>query len=215
MFVLSESHSVANQFLSEIRDQNIQKDRLRFRRNLERLGEILAYEISKDLKYQNKEISTPLGETNSMVLANNPVLISIMRAGIPFHQGFLNYFDGADNGFIGAYRNYKNQDSEFNIAIDYIAMPETKDKEVIIIDPMLASGQSLVAGVQHLFKSGGPAKIHIAAAIAAPEGLEFIANKIKTPYSCWLGAIDRELNNKAYIVPGLGDAGDLAFGPKD
>ncbi|WP_215224332.1 uracil phosphoribosyltransferase [Echinicola shivajiensis] len=213
MFILNHHDSIAHQFLEGLRDINIQKDRLRFRTNLERLGQILAYEISKALSYEEHTIATPLAKTNSKKLKSQPVLISILRAAMPFYNGFLNYFDEADSGFIGAYRK-ENEGEELSIEFNYLAAPLLAGKEVIIIDPMLATGKSLITTIDHLLQHGNPKKIHIAAAIAAPEGIDYIKENLKTPYQLWIGALDEKLNDKAYIVPGLGDAGDLSFGPK-
>lgn len=213
MFILNNHDSIAHQFLEGLRDITIQKDRLRFRTNLERLGQILAYEISKTLSYEEHSITTPLAETNSKKLQSQPVLISILRAAMPFYNGFLSYFDQADSGFIGAYRK-ENEGEELSIEFNYLAAPLLEGKEVIIIDPMLATGKSLITTIDHLLQHGKPTKIHIAAAIAAPEGIDYIKGNLKTPYQLWIGALDEKLNDKAYIVPGLGDAGDLSFGPK-
>ncbi len=214
VFILNETPSIAQHFLAEIRDVQVQHDRLRFRRNMERLGELLAYEISKSLDYTSKAIHTPLDEIKVGTLAQPPVLVSILRAGIPFHQGFLNYFDQAENGFIGAYRKHENQEAAFTIAMDYQAIPSVDDRTLILIDPMLATGRSVVAAVQALLNYGTPKQLHIAAAIAAPEGVAHLAQNTPVDYSLWIGALDEKLNDKFYIVPGLGDAGDLAFGPK-
>lgn len=214
MFILNETNSIANQFLAEIRDTSVQQDRLRFRRNMERLGELLAYELSKSLDYTSKKIQTPLDTATVRVPDHTPVLISILRAGIPFHQGFLNYFDTAENGFIGAYRKHEANEPEFTIAMEYHAIPLVDDRHVILIDPMLATGRSVVAAVQTLLQYGNPKYLHIAAAIAAPEGVAYIRQHMNVDYSLWSGALDDQLNSKYYIVPGLGDAGDLAYGPK-
>lgn len=214
MFILNETQSIANQFLAEIRDTQVQQDRLRFRRNLERLGELLAYELSKSLDYTSKTLQTPLEKITINVLKDTPVLISILRAGIPFHQGFLNYFDHAENGFIGAYRKHEESESEFIIAMEYNAIPSIDDRHVILIDPMLATGKSLISAVNTLLQKGSPKHLHIVSAIAAPEGVAYIKQNINIPYSLWSGALDEKLNSKYYIIPGLGDAGDLAFGPK-
>lgn len=214
VFILNETNSIANQFLAEIRDVHVQQDRLRFRRNMERLGELLAYELSKSLDYTIKTFQTPLEKVSVNMPAHAPVLISILRAGIPFHQGFLNYFDHAENGFIGAYRKHEENESEFTIAMEYHAIPSVDDRHVILIDPMLATGRSVVSAVQTLLQYGHPRHLHIVAAIAAPEGIAYIQQHTKIDYSLWSGALDEKLNSKYYIVPGLGDAGDLAYGPK-
>lgn len=213
MFVLTKEPSIANHFLAELRDINIQKDRKRFRQNLERLGELLAYEISKSLVYQTETVTTPLGTASTQLLTQQPILATILRASLPFHQGFLNVFDHADNAFIGAYRGHHVGSEDFEIEMDYIAAPNLDGRVLIIIDPMLATGRSLEKVYQALLKFGTPAQTHIAAVIASPEGLEYLQEK--TPdCKLWVAAIDEKLDENAYIVPGLGDAGDLAFGLK-
>lgn len=215
MFVLAKENSIALQFLSEVRDIHIQHDRWRFRKNLERLGEIMAYEISKDLDYEEIHINTPLTDTHAKKLKEKPVLISVLRAAIPFYQGFLNYYDQADSGFVGAYRKpEKEGDKEVEIEFLYQAAPNLEGREVILIDPMLATGKSFVKTIHNLLQNGTPKIIHIACLIAAPEGVSYIQNNINVPYKLWLGALDEKLNDKFYIVPGLGDAGDLCFGDK-
>ncbi|WP_291780368.1 uracil phosphoribosyltransferase [Cecembia sp.] len=215
MFVLDKENSIALQFLSEIRDIHIQHDRLRFRKNLERLGEIMAYEISKSLDYKESSVQTPLDKTQSYKLKENPVLISVLRAAVPFYMGFLNYFDQADSGFVGAYRKAeKSGDKEVEIDFLYQAAPSIEGKDVILIDPMLATGKSFVKTVENLLANGNPKMIHIACVIAAPEGIAYIQNNVQIPYKIWTGALDEKLNDKFYIVPGLGDAGDLCFGDK-
>ena len=213
-FVLNQHNSVANHFLTEIRTKGFQDDRLRFRRNLERIGEILAYELSKTLVYLEKTVETPLDKTNSRLLAEQPVLISILRAGLPLHIGVLNYFDQANNGFVGAFRDHPKNDTDFEIALQYFATPNIEDKQVILIDPMLASGRTLVDVSKQLCLRAKPKHLHVVSAISSPEGLNYLRQNMPLPYSLWLGAVDDHLNSKAYIVPGLGDAGDLAFGPK-
>jgi uracil phosphoribosyltransferase len=215
MFILNSNDSIANQFLADIRDIDIQNDRLTFRKNLERLGEIMAYEISKTMKYQSIEIETPLKKTKVKRLSNSPVLISVLRAALPFYQGFINYFDKADSGFVGAYRKEENPD-EKEIEVDFLyqAAPNIEGKEVILIDPMLATGKSFVKTVQNLLANGRPKLIHIACVIASPEGVSYIQNNLDIPFKLWIGALDESLNEKFYIVPGLGDAGDLSFGNK-
>lgn len=214
MFILNEVNSIAHQFLSEMRDIHVQTDAMRFRRNMERVGEILAYEISKTLHYEVQKITTPLGVSDIPKLKRQPVLIPVLRAGLPFFQGFLNFFDKAESGFIGAYRNAHDADFNFDISLNYIAAPEIKDRTIIVIDPMLATGSSLVKSIHELLSKGKPENIHIASVIAAPEGIEYLKQNIKMPYSFWTGAIDEKLNDKSYIVPGLGDAGDLSYGNK-
>ncbi|MDQ3394402.1 MAG: uracil phosphoribosyltransferase [Bacteroidota bacterium] len=214
MFILNEVNSVAHHFLSEIRDVNVQSDSMRFRKNLERLGEIMAYEVSKKLDYENKEIETPLGSSSIPMFKDQPVIISVLRAGLPFFQGFLNIFDRAESGFIGAFRKPHDERSDIEIALNYIAAPSIENKTIIITDPMLATGRSLIKAVQELVATGAPNHIHIACAIAAPEGVNYLKGHIKAPFTLWAGAVDEKLNNMSYIVPGLGDAGDLSFGKK-
>lgn len=215
MFILNESPSIANQFLTELRDIKRQSDRMRFRRNLERIGEIMAYELSKSLQYHTEEIETPLTHTSLQNLSDTPVILSVMRAALPFYQGVLNYFDQADSGFIGAYRKkHTSAEEEVEIDLNYIAAPNLKGREVIIVDPMLATGKSFVKSVQHLLANGEPKMVHIMAVIAAPEGVNYIKENLSIPHKFWIAAMDTNLNDMAYIVPGLGDAGDLAFGPK-
>lgn len=211
---LGKENSIVNQFVAELRDSEIQKDSLRFRRNMERLGEIFAYEISKTLKFDATSINTPLGTASVPVLAQQPVLATILRAGLPFHQGMLNMFDKAENSFISAYRKYAD-DGSFSIQFDYFSTPETKGKTVIISDPMLASGASMVVACRALSNNGKPAHIHIVSIIASQEGIEFVKKNLNMDsVTIWAAAIDEELTVKSYIVPGLGDAGDLAYGPK-
>lgn len=212
---LGNTGSLMDQFIAEIRSKDIQQDRMRFRQNLERVGELISYEISKELKYESINIKTPLGVSEMPVLKRQPVIATILRAGLPFHQGFLNYFDGADNAFIAGYRKY-HDDISFEIKIDYITAPDITGRDVIICDPMLATGGSIELAWKALSGYGKPAHIHITAVISSKEGVEYLDSKF--PYknaSLWTGAIDDELTVKSYIVPGLGDAGDLAYGPKN
>jgi uracil phosphoribosyltransferase len=212
LFVLNKTNTVANQFLAELRDVNIQQDRLRFRKNQERLGEILAYEISKKFKYVTSEVQTPLGIATVNVPDTQPVLATILRAGLPFHQGFMNFFDKSPSAFITAYRKVKKTGA-FIINIDHISSPDLEGKTVIICDTMLATGQSLVLVCKELMAQYNIKELHIAAVIASSEGIVHVqANLPKA--NLWLCAIDEEMTSKAYIVPGLGDAGDLAFGEK-
>ncbi|WPR74436.1 uracil phosphoribosyltransferase [Algoriphagus sp. NG3] len=213
MFVLSETPSIANRFLREMRDIHIQNDRMRFRRNLERIGEIMAYEISKSFDYVSEEIETPLASTFSLNPALHPVVISVMRASLPFYQGFLNYLDQADSGFIGAFRD-ESKVGTISVQLGYHASPTVEGRIIILADPMLATGKSLVESIQTILSQGTPKHIHVAAIIAAPEGIQYLKDNVNCPYSLWLGAIDEKLNHQSYIIPGLGDAGDLAFGPK-
>jgi uracil phosphoribosyltransferase len=209
---LSNECSLVCDWISEIRDVQIQTDRMRFRRNLERIGEIAAYEISRQLVYETKDVQTPLGIATTKVLTEQPVLATILRAGLPLHQGLLNFFDKADNAFISAYRKH-NMDGSFEISLDYISCPELENRVVIISDPMLATGSSLVKTIQYLREEGHPREIHVVAAIACTVGIEYV-QRSEPNVKIWCGAIDEELTAKGYIVPGLGDAGDLAFGTK-
>lgn len=210
---LSEQHSLVSNWVSELRDVNVQVDRMRFRRNLERIGEVAAYEISKILPYTEKVIETPLGTHNSRVLMEQPVLLTILRAGLPLHNGMLNYFDKADNGFVSAYRKH-HRDGSFEISMEYMSCPSLENRIVIISDPMLATGASLVKTVQYMKDEGNPAEIHIVVAIACTVGIEYVRREVGENVRLWCGDIDDELTAKGYIVPGLGDAGDLAFGQK-
>ena len=209
---LSEQHSLISNWVGELRDVDIQADRMRFRRNLERIGEVAAYEISQVLPFTEKEVQTPMGTASCKVLEQQPVLATILRAGLPLHQGLLNYFDKADNAFISAYRKH-NKDGSFDISLDYISCPELEDRVVIISDPMLATGSSLVKTIHFLKEEGRPKEIHIVAAIACTVGIEYVKRE-DPQVTIWCGDIDDELTAKGYIVPGLGDAGDLAFGVK-
>ena len=212
MFLLNKTNSIANHFLAELRDGNVQQDSMRFRRNLERMGEIFAYEISKKLTYEEFEVQTPLGLANINMLPNMPVLATILRAGLPLHQGLLNVFDKAESAFISAYRKTKKS-GDFVIQMEYISTPDLEGKTVIVSDPMLATGKSMVLCCKELLANYKIKTLHIVAVIASQEGVEHIkANLPKA--NLWLGAIDEEMTTKAYIVPGLGDAGDLAFGEK-
>lgn len=210
---LGKDNSIFNQFLSEIRNVDVQNNRMRFRRNCERMGEIFAYEISKTLNYQAKSINTPLGTANMNLVNEQPVLSTILRAGLPLHQGLLNYFDNADNTFVSAYRKHK-RDGSFVIEAKYMASPILENRTVILSDPMLASGASMVEIYKLLLDKGTPKKTHIVALIASREGVEFVKRNLPEDITLWLGAIDDELTAESYIVPGLGDAGDLAYGTK-
>ena len=208
-----DNNSIYNTFLSELRDKNIQSDAMRFRRNLERLGEISALEISRYLHYSSKNIITPLG-TAQMNLIDEPlVLATILRAGLPLHQGLLNYFDAAENCFISAYRKHTSEE-EFDVEIEYMSSPGLTDKTVLLNDPMLASGRSMVLAYKALLKRGVPKKIHVVGVIASQEGVDFVKNHLPEDTTIWIGAIDKEMTKESYIVPGLGDAGDLAYGTK-
>jgi uracil phosphoribosyltransferase len=209
---LGREHSLVSNWIAEIRDTEVQKDRMRFRRNLERIGEVAAYEISKRLPFSEKEVQTPLGIATCKMLDRQPVLATILRAGLPLHQGLLNYFDQGDNAFVSAYRKH-DKDGSFEISLDYLSSPELDDRILIISDPMLATGSSLVKSIQFLQEEGEPRSIHIVVAIACSVGIEYVRREIPTA-TIWCGDIDDELTAKGYIVPGLGDAGDLAYGVK-
>lgn len=211
---LGASNTIFNQFIAEIRSVDIQKDSLRFRRNCERLGEVFAYEISKKLSYESSNIITPLGEASIHLLSEQPVLATILRAGLPLHQGLLNYFDKADNAFVSAYRKHR-KDGSFVIEAEYMASPSLEDRIVILSDPMLASGASMVEIYKLLLEKGKPKQIHIVSLIASVEGVDFVKKQLPEDTIIWVGAIDDELTAQSYIVPGLGDAGDLAFGAKE
>lgn len=211
---LGKHNSLFNQFIAEIRDEEIQKDSMRFRRNMERLGEIFAYELSKKLEFETNEVTTSLGIAEVPVLKNQPVIASILRAGLPFHTGFLNYFDKAENAFISAYRKH-NKKGGFEIQVEYISCPELTDKILILADPMLATGASMVKTYKELINYGKPKHTYFVSALASLEGIDYLKKHLSTEdVSIWVGAIDDELTAQAYIVPGLGDAGDLAFGNK-
>lgn len=209
---LSEKNSILHHYLAEIRDVNIQTDRMRFRRNLERIGEIMAYEISKTLDYKTVKVQTPMAETAIETVAEQPVLAIILRAALPMYQGLLNYFDKADNAFISAYRKHK-PDGTFEIELEYTACPSLENRTLIMCDPMLATGASMVVTIQKLAKMGTPKHIHLAAAIASQPGIDYVQQHLPN-VTIWTAAIDPILNADKYIVPGLGDAGDLAFGEK-
>jgi len=210
---LSEQHSLVSNWVSELRNTEVQADRMRFRRNLERIGEIAAFEISKLLPWEEVEVQTPLGTHNSKLLKHQPILTTILRAGLPLHNGMLNYFDKADNAFVSAYRKHNN-DGTFSINLEYMSCPALDDRIIIISDPMLATGASLVKTVQVMKEEGDPADIHIVCAIACSVGIEYLIREVGDSVTIWCGDIDDELTAKGYIVPGLGDAGDLAFGTK-
>ncbi len=209
---LGTQHSLANHFLTEVRDTSRQADRQRFRANLMRLGEIMAYEISKALKYNQREVVTPLKTTKAIDLTSHPVLVTVLRAGLPYYQGFQNYFDKADSGFVGAYR--KEGGKEVEVKFEYLAAPALTGKTVILIDPMLATGRSLIRSIEEMLRHGKPDHIHLATLIAAPEGVKYIQDNSKIPTTLWTFSVDEKLDSRFYIVPGLGDAGDLSFGEK-
>jgi uracil phosphoribosyltransferase len=214
LHILGNSNSLFNEFISEVRSVEVQTDSMRFRRNLERIGEIFAYEISKGMQYTEQEVVTPLGIATVPRLTEKPVLATILRAGLPLHQGMLNYFDRADNAFISAFRKYY-RDGTFEIQIDYLSAPDLDEKTLILCDPMLATGQSLVLAYEELMSKGEPLHTHIVSAIVSRQGLDYVMSKLPND-SCtfWIGAIDEELTAQSYIVPGLGDAGDRIFGTK-
>ncbi len=209
---LSDQHSLVSNWVGELRDVEVQNDRMRFRRNLERIGEIIAYEISKKLDWEEREITTPLGIANCKMLVNQPVLATILRAGLGMHNGLLNYFDKGENAFISAYRKH-HADGTFEISLEYMSCPEIDNKVVIISDPMIATGASLVKSIQYLKDEGDIKELHIVCAIACTVGIEYVLREVPKA-TIWCGDIDDELTAKGYIVPGLGDAGDLAFGQK-
>jgi len=209
---LSEKHSLVSNWVSELRDTEVQQDRMRFRRNLERIAEVIAYEISKQMAWEIKEITTPLGISSSKVLTEQPVLATILRAGLAMHTGLLSYFDRADNAFISAYRKH-NADGSFDIHMEYMSCPEIEDRIVIISDPMIATGSSLVKSIEFLKEEGNIKELHIVCAIACTVGIEYVSRAFPKA-TIWCGDIDDEITAKGYIVPGLGDAGDLAFGAK-
>ena len=212
---LGKQNSIFNHFIREIRDVNVQRDSMRFRRNMERIGEIFAYEISKVIDYEDKDITTPLGISTESLMSEKPILATILRAGLPLHQGFLNYFDSSNNVFISAYRK-NNKGGEFEIKIEYMSSPDLDGKTVILCDPMIASGASMIMAVEAILSKGMPKHIHIVGVIASSEGVNYVKqNKLMQNCTLWLGAEDSEMTSQSYIVPGLGDAGDLAFGEKD
>ncbi len=212
---LSQQHSVFSQYMAEIRDREVQADSMRFRRNLERVGEIMAYEISKTMAYEQRPVSTPLGISQCSTLVSQPVLATILRAGLPLHQGFLNYFDRAENTFVSAYRIHHDNDDAFDVEVEYLASPDLEGKTVILCDPMLATGTSMLLAYKALLERGTPAHLHVATVIASEQGIRFLQQNMPATTTLWTGAVDKELTSRAYIVPGLGDAGDLAYGSKD
>ena len=211
---LGKQNSIFNHFIREIRDVKIQNDAMRFRRNIERIGEIFAYEISKEMQYKSKDITTPLGISTESLMTEKPVLATILRAGLPLHQGFLNYFDSSDNCFISAYRKHKKS-GDFEVKIEYMSSPNLEDKTIILCDPMLASGSSMILAMEAIMSKGNPKHIHIVAIIASAEGVDYVKENIPMQNcTLWLGGEDAEMTVQSFIVPGLGDAGDLAFGEK-
>jgi len=211
---LVKQHSVASHFLAELRNVDVQNDPLRFRRNLERLGEVFALELSRTLEFVELEVTTPLGMARTHRLAEQPVLATILRAGLPLHQGMLNYFDRADSAFVSAYRKHRKGEDGFDIEVEYLSSPSLHDRTLVICDPMLATGQSMVLVYKALLRLGKPKALHIVSAIASAEGMEYAKLHLPAGTRFWIGAIDEEMTAQAYIVPGLGDAGDLAYGNK-
>jgi uracil phosphoribosyltransferase len=212
VFNLSHTNTVANHFIAQLRDRSVQADRMKFRKNLERLGQVMAYELSRQLSYGAQTVETPLGKSTTMLLKEEPVLFTVLRAGLPFFQGFLDYFDRADCGFVGAYR--KEGSEEIVIQLDYVASPMVANRDVIIVDPMLATGKSLVHAIDAIVKVGMPRHVYIASLVAVQEGIDHITSHVKVPHSIFTCALDQQLDERFYIVPGLGDAGDLSFGVK-
>ena len=211
--ILSSGNSLLHHFVAELRDVEIQNDRMRFRRNLERIGEIAAYEISKTMNFENTDVTTPLGIATVPLMQSQPVLGTILRAGLPLHQGLLNYFDQADNAFISAYRRH-HKDGSFDFHLQYLSSPPIAGRILILSDPMLATGQSLVETYKAMLESGQPAHTHVVAAIASRQGIEYVKANLPDDLTIWVAAVDEELTAQSYIVPGWGDAGDLAFGEK-
>ena len=211
---ISLQNSILNNFISEIRSVGIQKDSMRFRRNIERIGEVLGYEMSKSLSYKTELVETPLGKCTINLPDNDIVLCSILRAGVPLHNGLLNYFDTAENAFISAYRHHKHDPESFEIIVEYLACPNLENKTLVLADPMLATGQSMVATFEALKPFGIPKEVHLISVIGAQEGVNFVEQNFDDNTHLWIAAIDDTLNDKGYIIHGLGDAGDLAFGEK-
>ena len=211
---LAKQRNVVGHFLAELRDVQVQKDPMRFRRNLERVGEVLAVEMSRTLEYEEREVTTPLGVAQAFLLKEQPVLATILRAGLPMHQGMLNYFDRADNAFISAYRKHRKGEDGFDIEVEYLSSPSLHDRVLVLCDPMLATGQSMVLVYKALLRLGIPKALHVVSAIGSREGLEYAKLHLPAGTRFWIGAVDEEMTAQAYIVPGLGDAGDLAYGNK-
>ncbi len=211
---ISEENSILNHFLTQLRDVNVQKDSMRFRKNIERIGEIMAYELSKTLPYKQVRVQTPLGFKDTTCIEDNVVLCSILRAGLALHTGFMNFYDDAENGFVSAYRRHGKHGEASEILVEYQAAPSFQDKIMILIDPMLATGQSLVAVFKKLMSEETPKEIHIAVVIAAPEGIKYLEEQLPDNCHLWVATLDEGLDENNYILPGLGDAGDLAYGQK-
>ncbi|MBO6025565.1 MAG: uracil phosphoribosyltransferase [Bacteroidales bacterium] len=212
---LEKTDSVFNQYMAELRDAVIQQDRMRFRRNLERIGEVMAYEISKSFEYDDEEVSTPLGIKQIRTMHEQPVIATILRAGLPFHNGMLSMFDQADSAFIAAYRKYDKNEEDSEIRVEYFSSPDIEDRILILCDPLLATGESIVKTLNGLMEDMMPKEIHIAVAVASQDGLDYVERTMsRLPVTIWVGSIDEELTARAYVVPGIGDVGDLAYGEK-
>ena len=212
---LEKTDSVFNQYMAELRDAVIQQDRMRFRRNLERIGEVMAYEISKAFEYDDEEVTTPLGIKQIRTMHEQPVIATILRAGLPFHNGMLSMFDQADSAFIAAYRKYDKNEEDSEIRVEYFSSPDIEDRVLIVCDPLLATGESIVKTLNGLMEDMMPKEIHIAVAVASQDGLDYVDRTMsRLPVTIWVGSIDEELTARAYVVPGIGDVGDLAYGEK-
>ena len=212
---LEKTDSVFNQYMAELRDAVIQQDRMRFRRNLERIGEVMAYEISKAFEYDDEEVTTPLGIKQIRTMHEQPVIATILRAGLPFHNGMLSMFDQADSAFIAAYRKYDKNEEDSEIRVEYFSSPDIEDRVLIVCDPLLATGESIVKTLNGLMEDMMPKEIHIAVAVASQDGLDYVERTMsRLPITIWVGSIDEELTARAYVVPGIGDVGDLAYGEK-
>jgi uracil phosphoribosyltransferase len=212
---LEKTDSVFNQYMAELRDAVIQQDRMRFRRNLERIGEIMAYEISKSFEYDDEEVTTPLGIKQIRTMHEQPVIATILRAGLPFHNGMLSMFDQADSAFIAAYRKYDKNEEDSEIRVEYFSSPDIEDRILILCDPLLATGESIVKTLNGLMEDMMPKEIHIAVAVASQDGLDYVERTMsRLPVTIWVGSVDEELTARAYVVPGIGDVGDLAYGEK-
>ena len=212
---LEKADSVFNQYMAELRDATIQQDRMRFRRNLERIGQIMAYEISKSFEYDDEEVTTPLGVKQIRTMREQPVIATILRAGLPFHNGMLSMFDQADSAFIAAYRKYDKNEEDSEIRVEYYSSPDIENRILILCDPLLATGESIVKTLNGLMEDMMPKEIHIAVAVASQDGLDYVERTMsRLPVTIWVGSIDEELTARAYVVPGIGDVGDLAYGEK-
>lgn len=212
---LEKADSVFNQYMAELRDATIQQDRMRFRRNLERIGQVMAYEISKSFEYDDEEVTTPLGVKQIRTMHEQPVIATILRAGLPFHNGMLSMFDQADSAFIAAYRKYDKNEEDSEIRVEYFSSPDIESRILILCDPLLATGESIVKTLNGLMEDVMPKEIHIAVAVASQDGLDYVQRTMsRLPVTIWVGSIDEELTARAYVVPGIGDVGDLAYGEK-